>query len=261
MKNPAVNPGDQVAILLKEIESKKYFLDHSVLPTLDSLGHMKVRLLNDSDAHEVQALRTKVLSTLEHPDHYRPELEAANFVDNHLKLNTGIMVGLTDRGSLVSYCTLTLINDRHPAWQALARSTQESHQAIAFYSSAMVIPQYRGRGLHHAMIRLRHALCEHLGLINRIATISPENWRSWENFSMNSMPLCAVVEYENGAKRLVAKYETDMKTFGLCQEEKIVDLQDHNVLKELFLKGMHLVECRVINGREFGVFVQSGHPQ
>jgi len=156
------------------------------------------RVLTEADA--VIALRRQVVAGLADDDWY--VLEPDRFVRNHLG-GRGETVGLFEAGRLVAYAMLGLPSGDGPADpMAAALGLPPGEQgAVAHLASTMVLPEWRGRGLHNWLIRRRLARCAALDRPAVLSMVSPRNVASWHNLMRHGLVVRAIAPLEGDRPR------------------------------------------------------------
>jgi len=158
------------------------------------------RRLEVEDYDAVMALRQAVLSTLPDPDFYVREDDEHMFVRGHLDV-FGESVGYFDGDDLVAYLALTtdLVSSGEDVEFAACAPTFND----VVFAAAMVAPEYRGRSLHRAGIRLHIAIAQALGAHRGMAQISARNHRSLRSYFSEGFRCTRAVDYSDGRRRLL----------------------------------------------------------
>lgn len=237
-------------------KSHMHILEDQLLQ-LDRLGldgRFDARVLNLGDLNALNILRESVICNLQNPDYYRLEAEAPEFLISHLNSLAGIAVGVFGAEQLVAYATLSF---KSPILDDLISAISLPYDvktSAAFFSSAMVIHEARGYGLHHYLIDIRIALCEKIGIRHRFATISPMNWMSWGHFTAHNMPCIALVERPGGFFRFLVYAEAGVMQFPEEASAVSVPLSDIDALATKFLEGLRIWRYRMCDDNVYAVF-------
>ncbi len=159
---------------------------------------LTVRMLTEAEA--LIALRRQVVAGLADGDWY--VLEPDRFVRAHLG-GSGETVGLFAAGQLVAYAMLGLPrNDGPPDPMATALGLPAAERGtVAHLASTMVLPGWRGRGLHNWLIRRRLARCAALGRPCVLSMVSPRNVASWHNLMRHGLVVRAIAPLEGDRPR------------------------------------------------------------
>jgi GNAT superfamily N-acetyltransferase len=182
------------------------------------------RRLEVEDYDAVMALRQAVLSSLPDPDFYVREDDEHMFVRGHLDV-FGESIGYFDGDRLAAYLALTtdLVSSGEDVEFAACAPTFND----AVFAAAMVLPEYRGRSLHRAGIRLHIAIAQALGAHRGMAQISARNHRSLRSYFSEGFRCTRAVEYPDGRRRLLL--ERDLVSgapTALIDGVALVDLND-----------------------------------
>lgn len=168
------------------------------------------RVLTVADAGRLAELRREVVGRqLPDPNCYRLEAESPDFPPSHLGPDgpgdKGVIAGLfSDGGELIAYAALTLPRPGESSHgDALGLSPGQQDQ-VAYLASAMVRADWRGRGLHHALVAWRLRLADALGRRHAIAATWPGNYQSWGHFCAHGLLGEKLVMVGDGLLRLVA---------------------------------------------------------
>jgi hypothetical protein len=191
------------------------------------------RRLEVEDYEAVMALRRTVLDTLPDPDFYVREDDEHTFVRGHLGV-FGESIGYFDGDDLVAYLALTTNMVASGEDVEFAECVPTSDD-VAF-AAAMVAPEYRGRAIHRAGIRIHVAVAEAIGAQRGMAQISARNHRSLRSYLSEGFRCTRAVEYPDGRRRLLL--ERDFVDTGaapaLIDDVALVDLNDFDgVRREL----------------------------
>jgi GNAT superfamily N-acetyltransferase len=182
------------------------------------------RRLEVEDYDAVMALRQAVLSSLPDPDFYVREDDEHMFVRGHLDV-FGESVGYFDGDELVAYLALTkdlMASGEDVEFAACAPTFND-----VVFAAAMVLPEYRGRSLHRAGIRLHVAIAQALGAHRGMAQISARNHRSLRSYFSEGFRCTQAVEYPDGRRRLLL--ERDLvgdNPAALIDDVALVDFND-----------------------------------
>ncbi len=227
------------------------------------------RVLGLGDGDVLAVLRQTVIDhQLADPNCYRLTAESPDFPASHLG-NTdgcssdperkGSIAGLFDiRGDLVAYGALTLPRPGESSrCDSLDLPADERH-LTAYLASAMVRADWRGFGLHHALIEWRLALASALGRRHMVSATWPGNYRSWGHLTAHGVHGKKLVMIADGVWRLLVHRDleshppqADPSTTLLIPLSKLA----HR--KELFDAGFWL--WRLVRQPE-GLFAELAHP-
>src|SRR4029453_5738319 len=182
------------------------------------------RRLEVEDYDAVMALRQAVLSSLPDPDFYVPQGDEHIFLRGHLDV-FGESVGYFDGDKLVAYLALT--TDLVPSGEDVEFAACAPTLDDVVFAAAMVPPDYRGRSLHRAGIRLHIAIAQALGAHRGMAQISARNHRSLRSYFSEGFRVTRAVEYPDGRRRLLLERDlvSDNPT-ALIDDVALVDLND-----------------------------------
>ena len=163
------------------------------------------RTLNEADFDALIAMRQQVAAELADEDCY--VLEPGHFVRAHLGKH-GETIGLFACGRLIAYAMLGSPQDDGPgrpmAPDPMAdalRLPPTERGAVAHLASSMVLPEWRGGGLHKWLIRHRLARCAALGRRRVMAMVSPRNIASWHNLIQCGLVVRAIEPLEGDRLR------------------------------------------------------------
>lgn len=187
--------------------------------------------VNDYDA--VMALRQTVLGSLPDPDFYVREDDEQMFVRGHLDL-FGESVGYFDGDALVAYLALT--TDLVCSPEDIEFASCEPTFSDVVFAAAMVLPEYRGRGLHRAGIRHHIAAARSFGALRGMAQISARNHRSLRSYLSEGFRVTRAVDYPDGRRRLLLERDlvSSSGRAALIDDVALVDVNDfHGVRREL----------------------------
>lgn len=168
------------------------------------------RLLTVADTEALAALRRDVVShQLEDPNCYRLEAESPDFPASHIGPDgpgdKGMILGLFDHeAGLVSYGALTLVRPGEPSRADALDLPEDQRDQVAYLASVMVRAEWRGQGLHHALIEWRLALAGLAGRRHAVSAVWPGNHRSWGHLLAHGLQVKKLVWVGNALPRLVA---------------------------------------------------------
>jgi GNAT superfamily N-acetyltransferase len=191
---------------------------------------LAVRLLTEAEA--LIALRRQVVAGLADDDCY--VLEPDRFVRAHLG-GRGETVGLVAADRLVAYAMLGLPRGDGPADpMAAALGMPPAGQAtVAHLASTMVLPAWRGRGLHNWLIRRRLARCAALGRPCVLSMVSPRNVASWHNLMRHGLAVRAIAPLEGERPRYLMHRDLrrdEVCDYGTTQAVPLDDLDRQRAL-------------------------------
>lgn len=160
------------------------------------------RLLRPADGPMMRDFRLGVVERLADPDHYRMAGEVGDFVTEHLG-QIGLTAGIFDARGMAAYGALTLpdaagFNRGHDFGLTGAELDHVAHVA-----SAMVDPDFRGKGLHHRLIQWRIDLARALQRWHLFTTVSPRNHQSWGHLAAHAIYPKRLIQVGNGLTRLL----------------------------------------------------------
>lgn len=204
---PEVMPSESPEIT-PDVRSEELAHLLSILPTLPQ--GVRCRLLSLADTEVMESLRREVVARqLAHPDCYRLEAESPDFLSSHLGAHgagkKGFIAGLFNEvGELIGYGALTLPAPGEPNLGDRLGLPEGERDRVAYLASAMLRADWRGRGLHHELIRLRLTLAEKLGRRHALASTWPGNHFSWGHLAAHGLLGRKLVCVGEGLLRLVA---------------------------------------------------------
>ena len=138
------------------------------------------RQLEPDDGAALEVLHQMVLDTLEHTDLFWVEMEPEEMIATYSG-GKGLIIGVFDGAVLVGYGALCLPGQEGPIRGADLLLPESALPQVAHLSSAMVMPDYRGRGLHRWLLDRRVEIAVGLGRSHLLSTAAPRNHRSWGN--------------------------------------------------------------------------------
>lgn len=163
---------------------------------------LRCRLLTLEDVGIVKNMRHEVLTALENPDYYRPAREAPDFVERHLA-GRGLTMGVFDGDRLVAFGALGLPQPGdHNRGETVPLPPSELNQ-VADMASGMVAPGYRGRGLHHWLIRWRVSEAVAQGRRHLVTHSSLNNHVSWQHLAVYGLFAKRLLHVSDEIKRFV----------------------------------------------------------
>lgn len=167
------------------------------------------RVLNLADAHLLEAFRHEVTDRqLPDVNCYRLDAHAPDFPLSHLGPTgpgvKGLIGGLfADGDILIGYGALSLPQAGQPNRADILNLKDGGGDRIADLESAMVHNDWRGQGLHHALIQWRLALASALGRRHVVCAVWPGNHWSWMNLLDHHLLGKKLVQVRGGWLRLL----------------------------------------------------------
>lgn len=200
-----------------------------------------LRTLGDADFDALIAMRQQVAARLADKDCY--VLEPEQFVRAHLG-ERGETTGLFACDRLIAYAMLGLAQrdgrDRpmvpDPMADALRLPTTE-RDTVAHLASSMVLPGWRGSGLHKWLIRYRLARCAALGRRHVMAMVSPRNVASWHNLIRHGLAVRAIEPLEGDRLRYILYRDLHQKEAEGPQSAEYAFPADLNRQRALLARG------------------------
>jgi len=212
------------------------------------------RLLGRDDVPAFTRLREEVVRALPDPDLYRYDGEAAGFVDNHFN-GQGVLGGLFHGARLVAYGGL-LFERGIAAELAGHLDLAGSAGTLVMLSSAMIVPDCRGRGLHAELIRWRIDLARALGYRHLAVTVSPRNHRSWSHLAVQGIHPKRLIE-KGGLVRFVAHRDLERDHAPDWSTEAVCRFDDASALRAQFAARRWVWSVR---GHSHAVFARPERP-
>lgn len=180
------------------------------LPRIDLPDGISARLLGMHDADILAQLRERVVrEQLGAPDCYRLEAEGPDFPEDHLvplaEGGRGLIMGLFDSTQqLIAYGALSLPRPGESSRADALNLQIDEHNQLAYLASAMVCAEYRGMGLHHALVAWRLDMTRSLGRRHAVAAFWPGNHRSWAHLTQKGLQGKKLVRVGPGWPRILA---------------------------------------------------------
>lgn len=200
---------------------------------------LTLQVLSAEHAGRLQALRRQIVdSQLPEADCYRVDLESPQFPADHLEPgaadHTGVIGGLFDaEGDLVGYGALTFPKPGEQGRGDILNLPAAERPLMAYLSSAMVRADWRGRGLHGALIDWRLKWAQALGRRHVFSASWPRNSRSWCHLAAHRLQGKALLTVAEGVTRLifhrdlaVAPPRPDPQTSQLIPVDRLEDQRD-----------------------------------
>ena len=205
-----------------------------------------VRTLSEADFNALIAIRRQVAAGLADVDCY--VLEPEHFVRAHLG-ERGETVGLFAYDRLIAFAMLGSPHydglNRPMAADPMAadpmadalRLPATERGAVAHLASSMVLPGWRGGGLHKWLIRYRLARCAALGRRHVMAMVSPRNVASWHNLMRHGLTIRAIAPLEGDRLRYILYRDLRGEEADGPQGAEYASLADLNRQRALLATG------------------------
>ena len=158
------------------------------------------RCLTAGDLDDVLSLQDECVSQLADPGLYYP-LTADEFSES---LSMDIVVGAYDCDKLVAVAVIVVNRDgaRNLAVEAGCRP-----DSTFTFDAVMVLPRSRGYGLQNILLRQCIELARKNNISHIVATVSPDNSYSLDNFTRLGFEIVATSRKYAGLVRHIIKYD------------------------------------------------------
>jgi len=155
----------------------------------------ELKQLTFDHKQEMMALHDTVLSLLPDPGWYFPSEEW----EFDLWLKRGDAWGFFDGEILAGFAAITPWHARggHSYAQTLGEETENTFD----FHDMLVLPQYRGRGIHTTFLQMFRDLAAQAGATAIYATVDPGNSASWHNFEKAGYEIVCVQPAYDGRQR------------------------------------------------------------
>ena len=159
------------------------------------IGGLKLRQLTVEDAVSIMEVQEVTLQSLPDPLWYYPSA-MEQFAEC---CAGGECFGYFSRGKLVGFATLTPSHARPQ--RCYAGKLNHSPENTYDVQDVMVLPKFRRRGVHSALLRLFEETAYALGSVALYATIAPDNLPSVSSFEKAGYERVAVQPAYDGRMR------------------------------------------------------------
>lgn len=144
---------------------------------------------------QMMALHDKVLAALPNPKWYFPSAEW----EFDAWLEGEEAWGYLDGDKIAGFAVFT--HSSHRFGHSYAQVLGEPHETTFDFHDVLVLPEYRGRGMHTMFLRLFTDLARQAGATAIYATVDPENSASWHNFEKAGYEIVRVQSAYDGRDR------------------------------------------------------------
>jgi len=202
-------------------------------------SRLQVRMLTVGQFDPLVSLRKRVISALDHPDLYVPEVDEQAFIDAHCG-SRGESIGVFSGRDLVAYAMLGLPEDRDSdaTEEIFFNLDTATLKRTGYLSSCMVLPGFRGLGIQRALISSRQMLAKVLGRDQCMAIVSPYNHISRQNLFEADLRIVAASKVGGRMRQIMS---SSPKTTAASEWVDLTSVQadDIETQQNLLQRGFH----------------------
>ncbi len=211
-------------------------IDQRPQPLPPFLAGLVARPLGSEDGIALEMLHQHVLDALEDSDLFWVEMEPMEMFAKYGN-GRGAIIGAFDGNHLVGYGALCLPGADGPVRGADHLLPLSDLPRVAHLSSAMVLPAYRGRGLHRWLLQRRIEIAVGLGRRHLVSTAAPKNHCSWGNMVRAGLAIKRLITVGDGLLRCLIHRDLDSQVHFDAEALVICDCTDIEHQRALLADG------------------------
>lgn len=165
----------------------------------------EIRRLLPSDLADILVLQKQCMDVMPAPELYYPLTEEELEESFEYDIPLGVFVG--DELAAVAVIVKNRGGDR-----SIALAAGCAAEETFTFDAVIVSPKWRGYGLQKILINQCIELAGKEGIRNIVATVSPENSHSLNNFLKSGFKIVSTSEKYGGLQRHILKFDTENKS-------------------------------------------------
>jgi len=159
-----------------------------------------IEYLDYPDVDDIIDLQNNMLTNLTNKDVFQPDTK--EFIINHI-LKHGKIVGCKVENQLIAYAVLRFPMYNEDNLGIDIKLDNDKLKFVAHFESIVVLSDYRGNNLQQLLCKYIETIANHKGMKYLLATVSPENIQSLNNFNKLGFEVKLEKIKYNGLKRYI----------------------------------------------------------